>query len=257
MISLIVRYRDIESSESRIIGSVRVQLADVMQATNLTFQQQCSVKTTTSEILIGRLAIKVELGCRGLHFGEDFLEAISLNTNESGRFDEHYEHVSHYTDYIDNRRNHECYNYQHKMDDLCYETCVYDIHDEQTENKSETPSTPINIESKSSNSQKVNGRNLDNDLNDLPDKDLNLRLNKPDELNDDDDEELVGLFHVGLINYCSWFQSTSDTFLVCRPFWSESALVTENCQNKTKEDNYQLNYLDVRIAFSVRIGRCD
>lgn len=242
---MIIRYRDIESSESRTLGTVRFQLADIIQATNLAFHQPCSVKTATSEIIIGRLSLKAELGCRGLHFGADFLDAISSNTDNIHESEHDNRHYPRYTDYIDYRQSHECCRYQHKRDDLIYEQCIYDIHDEQTDNKSETPSTPINIESKSSNSQKLYGRNVEKDFQDLPDKELNLQLNKPDELNDDNENELKGLFHVGLINYCSWFESASDTYLVCRPFWSESILGTENCQNKTKEENYQLNCLEV------------
>lgn len=242
---MIIRYRDIESSESRTLGTVRFQLADIIQATNLAFHQPCPVKTETSEIIIGRLSLKAELGCRGLHFGADFLDAICSNTNNIHESEHDNRHYPRYTDYIDYRQSHECCRYPHKRDDLFYEQCIYDIHDEQTDNKSETPSTPINIESKSSNPQKVYGRNVEKDFQDLPDKELNLQLNKPDELNDDNENELKGLFHVGLINYCSWFQSASDTYLVCRPFWSESIFGTENCQNKTKEENYQLNYLEV------------
>lgn len=80
IISLTIRYRDIESSASQTLGTARFELADVVQAPNLSFQKQCQVATVTSEIVIGRISIKVELGCRGLHFGGDFLDAIALHT---------------------------------------------------------------------------------------------------------------------------------------------------------------------------------
>lgn len=259
-ISLVVKYRDIESSESRTLGAVEFRLADVLQSTNLTFQQQSPVKTETNEIVIGRLAVKVELGCRGLHFGADFLDAISnpvisaSSNHEHELTNKYYEHFPYFVNEdIDTGISHECCKYYYrKMDDLMYETSLYDIHDEHTEDKSGTPSTPINIESRStSNSQKVNSsRSVEMGLDDLSRN--NLRLHQTEEPNVDvDDERLRGLFHIGSINFCSWFvastTTTAETFLVCRPFWTESALVTEKCQHKTKEENFQLDYLEVGI----------
>lgn len=264
MILLTVRYRDIESSESRTLGTARIQLADAIQAVNLTFHQQCPVTTTTSEIIIGRISVKVELGCRGLHFGADFLEAISSNaidgnvhsmvTSEccshlpySNREYPLGTRLSERKDCLDSHRSYDWCDYKHRMGNLFYETCVYDIHDDQHEVKSENPSTPLNIESHSRNAPRTNGRNLENIPDDV--SDLSHTLGKKDDVSDESSDELKGLFHIGEINYCSWYQSTMDTFLVCRPFWSESALVTENCQNKTNEENYQLNYLEVRKHF--------
>lgn len=255
IISLAIRYRDIESSASQTLGTARFQLADVVQATNLSFQKQCRVSTITGDIVIGRISIKVELGCRGLHFGGDFLDAIigncsNINANRcqspiyqlsNQYFDGHPNHA----EYLDSCRDYEWRKYERKMDDLFYETCLYDIHDEQPDDKSDPQSRPLNTEAHSNDAQKMNGKNLANIANKITDKDLIHGLCKSDELSDDGGNELKGLFHIGQINYCSWYQSTSETFLVCRPFWIDSALVTDNCQNKTKEENYQLNYLEV------------
>lgn len=244
-----IHYRDIESSESRILGVARVQLASVIQAANLTFQQQCPVTTTASEIVIGRLLVKVELGCRGLHFGADFLEAISSNaidgskhkssycssqiqyTDISNRFDDDRE-------YMQSHKCLDCYESEHRMNDLFCNACAYD---QPTDNKSGTPSTPLNIESHSSMAQWSINKNVNNFSNDAPGKDITHGLSNMDELTNYNDNKLNGLFHIGQIDYCSWYQSSAETFLVCRPFWSESALVTENCSN----ENTQLNYLEL------------
>lgn len=270
IISLIVRFRDIESSESRTLGTARIQLADVIQAANLTFHQQCPVTTTTSEIIIGRASVKVELGCRGLHFGADFLEAISTNAIDGNVHSvvgsECYSHFSYSNrdcplnvrrsegiESLYSHKSYECCDHKYRMGDAFYETSVYDIHDDQPEDKSDNPSTPLNIESNSNNAQRINGRNVENVVEDVSDRDLNHVLGKVDEISDDDvGNELKGLFHIGQINYCSWYQSTTDTFIVCRPFWSDIALVTENCPNKTNEENYQLNYLEVRSYFELK-----
>ncbi|XP_055320202.1 C2 domain-containing protein 3 isoform X2 [Sitodiplosis mosellana] len=262
IISLIVRYRDIESSESRTLGTAQIQLADVIQAANLTFRQQCPVTTTISEIIIGRLSVKVELGCRGLHFGADFLEAISSNAIDgpvhSVVASECYSHLQYSNreyplsarlsegrECLDSHKSYEWRDYKHRVGDLFYENCAYDIHDDQTGDRSDNPSTPLNLDLQSNNSQRKNGRNVENIGDDTSGRDVTHALGNVDDMSDDAGDALNGLFHIGQINYCSWYQSTADTFLVCRPFWSDSALVTENCPNKTNEENYQLNYLEL------------
>lgn len=55
--------------------------------------------------------------------------------------------------------------------------------------------------------------------------------------NDGEESSLSGLFYVGLINLDR--SKSSETFLVCRTFWHDSAILTENCRNNI------LNYLEV------------
>ncbi|XP_031632072.1 uncharacterized protein LOC116346267 [Contarinia nasturtii] len=259
IISLIIRYRDIESSESRTLGTARIQLADVMQATNLTFHQQCPVTTTTSEIIIGRLSVNVELGCRGLHFGADFIEAISSNAIDANIHSVSNECGSNFAcsvreypvmEYFDSHvKSHEWSDQRmitnkNEFDDFMYKTCVYDVHDDQTDDKSNSQSTPLKIES--NGAQQTNRKNTENITDDVSSKDLTHGLNKMEEMNDDIENELKGLFHIGQINNCSVSQLTNESFVVCRPFWSESSvLVTEYYQNKTNEENYPLNYFEL------------
>lgn len=259
-ISLIVRYRDIESSESYTLGTARIQFADVIKSTNLSFHQQCPVATTTGEIIIGRLSVNVELGCRGLHFGADFLEAISSNAISEytlpssvkdytvcSRFSEDREYLyaqkNHEQFCCDHRMTTDCVN-KYIMDDFLHKTCAYDVHDDPTDEKTNSQSTPLNIGPNSR--QHMNHQNMENVMDDVSNKDLTHGLNKIEEASDDMENELKGLFHIGQINYCSVSQLTTDNFVVCRPFWSNtSALVTEHYQNKTNEENYSLNYLEV------------
>lgn len=135
---------------------------------------------------------------------------------------------------------------------------AYDIHDEQTEEKSQTPSAPP-LTPNTQNSAQINGSNASSTSGGGTQNDGNehsLKLNEMDELSSETDENtLKGLFHVGQINYCSWYQSTAETFLVCRPFWiADTALVTENCTHKLHEENYQLNYLEVQTPNNLDIS---
>lgn len=260
---LTVRYRDIESSESHTLGTARVQLADVIQASNLTFHQQCiPVTTTTSQIIIGRISLKIELGCRGLHFGSDFLEAISSNAfdeqihsmptkfcNRLPRLATEYSSLTNRHDdealYLNSHDSYDWFYHKERLGHLFYETCVSDIHDNQTDEKSDSSSTLINIGLHSNDTQKTNGKKKENIPDEQPDKQPTHELGEMDGRQDENGDELKGLFHIGQINYCDGSQLTTNNFLVCRPFWSDSALVTENCKNKTNEENYQLNYLEV------------
>lgn len=249
-----IRYRDIESCASQILGTARFQLADVIEANNFTYQQHCPVKMATTEIIVGKLTIKAELGCRGLHFGADFLEAISLKSLDIHKqrlcndFYDPYQHCSPFsTNLLYQNKGYNCYEYDLQSSDLFHETYLNDIHDEKPEDKSENPSTPLNMETHLNNAQKINGNKLDKMTDEMANKDVSHELSKSDELPDESENELKGLLHIGQINYCSWYQSVLDTFLVCRPFWTDLVLVTESCQNKTRDENYQLNYLEVLV----------
>lgn len=269
-ISLLISYRDIESSVGQTLGTAQFQLADIIQATNFSFHQQCPVTIASSEIICGRLSLKTELGCRGIHFGADFLEAISIDsinpnsrqllttTADNDEYCYNYNHPCHCCLLQSHKSNNNNYNrYEWCSNGLWYDDmndlCAYDIHDEQTEAKSQTPSATALNGPNTQNSAQINGNNVtqQSSIDGAAQNDGNehsLKLNKMDELSSDMDENtLKGLFHVGQINYCSWYQSTAETFLVCRPFWiADMALVTENCQYKLHEENYQLNYLEVK-----------
>lgn len=276
-ISLLISYRDIESSIAQTLGTAQFQLADIIHARNFAFQQQCPIKIASSEIICGRLSIKAELGVRGLHFGADFLEAISIDSINANNLPmRQFVHSANKDDYCnsDNPTHHCClrqsYSNSNNIDpyewcstnDCMHDLRAYDIHDEQTADKSQTPSAAA-LSVDTQNNTQMNGNSAterssidgggcggggDGAQNDG--NEHSLKLNQMDELSSDTDENtLNGLFHVGHINYCSWYQSTAETFLVCRPFWiADTALVTENCPYKMHEENYQLNYLEVKNA---------
>lgn len=266
-ISLIVQYRDIESCVAQTLGTAQFQLADILQATNFSFQQQCPVTIASSEIICGRLSIKVELGSRGLHFGADFLEAISIESIATATWRQTFPIADNDEDCYDYNRCQNCQTRQCRLNnhnksyewcsnglwyDDMHDLCAYDIHDEPTENKSQTPPSTALSTTQVNGNNAANNVSIDGNGDDGAEHDEHsLKLNKMDELSTDTDENtLKGLFHVGQINYCSWYQSTAETFLVCRPFWiTETALITENCQHKIHEENYQLNYLEVLFRF--------
>lgn len=244
LVSLVVRYRDIESSVLQTIGTANFHLADVIHSTNFTFQHQCPVKITQSDIIIGRLSVKAELGCRNVHFGADYLEAIAFNSIDSNKNVLPSDHIYAFC-------SNEWRPMVHEMDELLHDTCLYDIHDDQYENKSDNSTTPLNLNTNNSNNlPKSNGNNLNNSVDEMSDKDHLQRLSKLDEVDDDATNGLSGLFHIGNINYCSWYELKSEMFLVCRPFWVDTAIVTENCQHKTNEENYKLNYLEVSLKLN-------
>lgn len=61
-------------------------------------------------------------------------------------------------------------------------------------------------------------------------------------------DTLEGLFHIGNIKFCnSQHHLLSNTFLVCKPFWLDGALLTEHFMIDNTENNQHLNYLEVSI----------
>lgn len=248
-LSLIVWYRDAQMKQSQIIGGAHVPLRDVLKSNDFTLTKRYSVRTTTSNIVLGMLTLKLELGCRGVHFGSEYMEAISLDPedveSDGHRFQPspfyHRNITGHHgtcADFCANcckLREHEA-----KIDDMILDACVYDAHDDHSNEKLTSPSTIGDGQSNGSsgmrNSNGTNGKfgrdddtfglNNDGASNQLDDPNLGLSLS--------------GLFYVGLINFDRSRPRLGDTFLICRSFWtSDAVIMTENCGNNI------LNFLEV------------
>lgn len=247
-ISLVLWYRDAQMKQSQIIGTTNIRLFDIIRANEFTFTERLPIRTTTGDIILGFLSIKIELGCRGLHFGTEFLEAISLDFGNSNDFpDANYLIRSNGL----NEKKHICpdlcYNcaklreHEIKIDEMILSACVYDTQEDQTNGKVTNPS--------SSNDDANNTNKLQNNENGVNDK-INMAMLGLDEYglvqsakSDQNDSELSanlrGIFYVGLINFDRSCQRIGDTFLVCRTFWTDNAILTENCRNNI------LNFLEV------------
>lgn len=253
-ISLIVWYRDAQMKQSQIVGAAHVPLQDVLKCNDFTLTKKYSVRTTTSNIVLGMLTIKLELGCRGVHFGSEYLEAISVDPEEvesdGHRFQPsplyHRNLVGHHgtcADFCVNcckLREHDA-----KIDDMILSACVYDAHDDHSNEKLTSPSAVGDGQSNGSSDNRgrtIKNSNGTNGKIGRDDETFGLRNNgAPNHLNDPSNElNLSGLFYVGLINFDRSRLRLGDTFLLCRSFWtSDAVIITENCGNNI------LNFLEV------------
>lgn len=254
-IALIVWYRDAQMKQSQVMGAVHVPLRDVLASDDFTLTKRYPVRTTTGDIVLGMLTIKLELGCRGVHFGSEYMEAISLDPRdvESSCHRIHQPSPFYHRNFAD--RHEACVDFcanccklrEHdaKIDDMILSACVYDAHDDHSNEKSTSPSGVADGQSNGSNddggqsireSNGTNGRmgrddetfghNNDGAPNHLDDPSHDLRLS--------------GLFYVGLINFDRSRPRLGDTFLICQSFWTPDAVImTENCGNNI------LNFLEV------------
>lgn len=254
-LSLIVWYRDAQMKQSRIIGAAHVPLRDVLQSNDFTLTKRYSVRTTTSDIVLGMLALKLELGCRGVHFGSEYLEAISLDPQDvecdGHRFQPspmlYHRNITATNascgDFCANcckLREHDA-----KIDDLILSTCVYDAHDDHSNEKLTSPST-VGGQSNGSSGRSTRASNGTNGKVGRDDETFGLNNDgAPNHLDDPNhDLSLSGLFYVGLINFDRCRTRLCDTFLLCRSFWtSDAVIITENCGNNI------LNFLEVTFWF--------
>lgn len=237
-------HRDVVSNKSRNFGTMEIPLQDIVKMPDLTYKRQCPIRTSTGGVIVGRVLIKIELGCRALHFGSEYIDAVSLgkSMHESIPFIDELICSANYGKLYDNHGDHQVlFDHNLKMNDFIYKTCV---HDEHTEQHSDKPTTPAGSDASSIQQQQQhpqqhrqsssnrNGGSSSNLQN------LNESPNNPDGVGD----TLQGLFYIG---QCSSLHTMGETFLICRPFWSNDILVTE-CYQSRCEDNCYLNYLEVR-----------
>lgn len=253
-LSFIVWYRDAQMKQSQIIGATHVPMRDVIKSNDFTLTKRYSVRTTTGDIVLGMLTIKMELGCRGVHFGSEYLEAISLDPEDveddghrhrpspfhPRHFPGHHETCADFCSNCCKLREHDA-----KIDDMILSACVYDAHDDHSNGKLTSPPALGNGQTNGSGEDRGRPVRDNNGMNgkfgrgdDMFD---NSNDGAPNHLDDPNrDLSLTGLFYVGLINFDRSRPRLGDTFLVCRSFWTSNAVImTDKCGNI-------LNFLEVR-----------
>lgn len=236
-------YRDIISNRSRYLGLTKIRLADVIEGTDLTYKRQCSIRTSSGGVIVGAVMIKIELGCRELHFGSEYIDAMSMTKSI------HELPLNFETEIANSgllREPHLYYNdidcdafihHQLQMDQLMVRSCV---HDEHTVRNAGNPPTSTESNSHSNQSHHSRQQSMHNRLGESSNNSHTLGSNDSPAIPDD---TLQGLFYVG---QCSSLQPIDETLLICRPFWSDDVLVTESYRSR-REDNCYLNYLEVSV----------
>lgn len=222
------------SNKTQKFGIAQIKLNDIATATNLTYKKQCLIQTCTGGVIVGQVSVQIELGCRELHFGNDYLDAISLNRNihdyaidDSILYSPNLKTKSILCDVKDRLR----------LDDYTYRSCAHDEqskrstdHHQSTASNTESTSTPNQYQPPLSSNQ--NGNNTHSHF-----------VSESFSGTDGGGDTLQGLFYVG---QCNSLQATNETVLICRPFWmTEQILVTDNYLNQN-DDIENLNYLEVR-----------
>lgn len=233
-------YRDIVSNRSRYFGLTKILLADIIQGTELTYKRQCPVQTSSGGVIVGAVMIKIELGCRELHFGSEYIDAISTTKSIRELPLNIESDVAHSVPLREPRsyfNTNDCdafLRHQIQMDQLMVRSCV---HDEHTNRNCGNPSTPAESNSHSNQSHHNRQQSMNSGSSNNSHA---LGFNESPAIPDD---TLQGLFYVG---QCSSLRPIGETLLVCRPFWSNDVLVTESYRTR-REDNCYLNYLEASV----------
>lgn len=244
MVHLTYWYRDVISNRSRYFGLTKIPLADIMQGTDFTYKRQCPIRTSQGGVIVGAVMVKIELGCRELHFGSDYINAMSM-TKSIHTFPLNFEaevaslgplqEPCSYNNEID------CdafVRHQLQMEQLMVRSCVHD--EQHTDRNTGNASIPAESISHSSQSHQNQQQLMNSRLSGLSNNNHALGMNDSPAMPDD---TLQGLFYVG---QCSSLQPISETLLICRPFWTNDVLVTESYRSR-REDNCYLNYLEVSV----------
>lgn len=241
-------YRDINSNRSRYFGLTKILLADVIQSTNFTYKRQCPIRTSSGGVIVGAVMIKIELGCRELHFGSEYIDAMSMTKsihelplNFEAEVDGHYDQSREPCSYYNEIECDALLHHQLQMDQLMVRSCV---HDEHTNRNSGNPPTSAESNSHSNHSH----HNRQQSMNSRQQSMTNSHAMKSNDSSAISDDTLQGLFYVG---QCSSMRPIGETLLICRPFWSNDVLVTETYRSRP-EDTCYLNYLEVGVLKKLR-----
>lgn len=215
-------FRQLGEKQSQTFGIAVVRVRDIVKSTNFRYVAKCSV--TIGDIVLGTLFVRLELGTRGLHFGRDFIEAISLNKENLLDGDD--------IGIISVGRDHR----QTTSKMTRPRVCVHDTNEvtesSQTTKENQKPVEPVAIDSR----RELSARHMfkNNEKNDH-------LVNVENRFSADDHATLLhGLIYIGSIFHLKPHSArTIDTYIVIRAFWSDSAITTGASVNDV------FNYLEM------------
>lgn len=219
MITFKIWFRELGQKQSQTFGIAMIRVRDIIESHHFTYKAKCSV--TAGDILLGSLAVNLELGTRGLHFGRDFIEAITFNKENRLDHDD--------MELITNLRQ----NIKTNFTPRC---CNHDSNDGQSSNGSNNKSNENEQTAGQSTLHVTDQRQQSHERANNNDTDEQI-VNVENRLTSGTEQAtlLQGLLYIGSIfNLKS--QSFEDetkvnTFMVIRAFWGdESPLVTGNCE---------------------------
>lgn len=224
-----VWFRQLGEKQSQTFGIAVVRVRDIVKSPNLKYVAKCSV--TIGDIVLGTLFVRLELGTRGLHFGRDFLEAISLN--KENLLDEDCELIS-------VERDHRQFVEQITSKQKTPRTCIHDTNEAnqsgggggQSAKGNQKQAEPLAV----GNHRELSVRHaFNNNENNEHLVNVENRFSSAAQ-----STLLHGLIYIGSIfRFQRHVPSTIDTYLVIRAFWSDSAITTG------VSVNHVFNYLEM------------
>lgn len=214
-----------------------------MTAPNFTYTKLCPVTSTTAYIVLGTLHIQLSLGCRGIHFGAEFMDAVAGQKENFAYEDDNGR--SRQLDFL------QCQ--QPSFRPACCGCCCItesrkavnprNCHHDDPNASSGTPTTPSTAQSSGSSDPTTTTRSsncpVDNAAANSGGKCVGIA--EPN-LETNESQLLCGLLYIGSLFHLQKQTNVSDQighFIVCRGFWQEDATATSMCENNV------FNFLEV------------
>lgn len=241
-----VWHRPFGQSDSNLLGIAYVKFSDVCEAPDYTLVQNVPVLSKDGTIAIGSLHFEISLGCRGLHFGVDFLDAItSCKENIFDPFPEHSQAISGSSS---NRSQPELQQKKSEQQKYCrvpkmgkqVVSPASSSNDKQSQNQSVATVSVAQQTDTSSQSAADGGKRKPYDNPNNDDKHIQTMkpLSEPNETN-----ILHGLLHIESISHNApgFALDNTGNFIVCRSFWRKDVTTTNMCKNNI------FNYFEVPV----------
>lgn len=229
-----VWHRPFGQKTSQLLGECNIKFSDIFEAPDYTLIQNTPVLSKTGSIVIGSLHLEISLGCNGLHFGIDFLDAIS----------------SHKENIVDPFNEFDIYNFNNRYNDnyqipVTNQVCcraskfvrqivgpTYQADDKQTNQvvSSVSVAQQTDAEQDFSVGGKHDRNHQDNNQNN---DDKHFLAMKPSS-DSTESNILHGLLYIGSISHTQAPSVALDNigyFIICRSFWKDDVTATAMCEN--------------------------
>lgn len=245
-IQFIVWSRECGTKLSQLLGTATVQLSDVLTAPNVTYTKVCPVTSTTAYIVLGTLHVQLSLGCRGIHFGAEFMDAIA-GQKENIAYDPFEDEDGRRLDFIQCQQPSFqppcrcccCVNESRKAANP--KNCHHD--DPKASSGMATTSTTSQSSGSSNPTSTTRSNNTNVEMVAANSGSKCIHITEPNQ-ETGESQLLCGLLYIGSLFHLQKQTNVSDQighFIVCRGFWQEDATSTSMCENNV------FNFLEVCI----------
>lgn len=217
----------------------------MLTAPNVTYNKVCPVTSATAYIVLGTLHVQLSLGCRGIHFGAEFVDAVA-GQKENFAYDPFEDDERRQLDSV------QCQQPSFRPACCCC-CCVTEFrkaanpkncHHDDPNASSGTATTSTTAQSSETSDPATTTRSSNATVDNLAANSGSKCVGITEPILETNESQLLcGLLYIGSLFHLQKQTNVSDQighFIVCRGFWQEDATATSMCENNV------FNFLEVK-----------